>query len=269
MRALPWMVLVVVALRMDASAATAVLLTFTTAFVALYVVRPLRTRRREAAQLRLRSCRPYLPLLTMATAMKVVAMLSTLALHQQLAARRMLPRLPGDEVIVSPEFLAQPLGPVALFLAMAVLGPLIEEFTFRGRMQHTLEHAFGPVSAIATSAITFSVLHGRIDAVHHLAFGVFAGWVVWRTGSIWSAVYMHALNNALAQLMVHLTSDSAVPWNESVGAPWPLAIVGGLVGFGGLLAVGGRIQRLARSERAGFHGEANKHSLGVAISPAA
>ena len=261
------MVLVVVALRLDAGAATAVLLGIAALFVALYVVRPLSARRRMAAQLRLRSCRPYLSLLTVAAAMKLLAMVSTLALHQQLAARRMLPRMPDDGDIVSPEFLARPFGPVALFLTIVVLGPLIEEFTFRGRLQHTLEHAFGLVPAIATSAITFSVLHGRVDAFHHLAFGVFAGWVVWRTGSIWSAVYMHALNNAVAQLLIHLTSSSPLPWDDRAAGLWPFAIIGAIVGFGGLLAVGARIHRMAGGERPGFHGGRRKRPRGMAISP--
>lgn len=263
------MVLVILALRTDAGAATAALLGIIALFVGLHVVRPLRARPRVAAQLRLRSCRPYLPWLTLASGMKLLAMVSTLALHQQLAARRMLPRMPNDDDVASPELLAQPLGPLALFLAMAVLGPLIEEFTFRGRVQHTLEHAFGLVPAIVSSALVFSVLHGRVDAVHHLAFGVFAGWVVWRTGSIWSAVYMHAVNNGVAQLLMHLTSDSPVAWDERAAGLWPLAIIGGIVGVGGLIAVGARIHRIAQAERPGLHGGRRKRSVGMAISPVA
>ncbi len=265
----PWMTLVVLALRRDAGVATAVLLGMITLFVAVYVVRPLRARRRIAAQLRLRSCRPYLPLLTVATAMKLLAMISTLALHHQLAARRILPRLPEDEDVVSPEFLAHPFGLVAVFLAVAILAPLIEEFAFRGRVQHTLEHAFGIVPAIAITAIAFSVLHGRIDAVHHLAFGLFAGWVVWRTGSIWSAVYMHALNNANGQLLTHLTSDSVGTWDGDAAKLWSVAILCGILGFGGLIAVGARIHRVALAERPGFHGSPRNRSARMAISTVA
>src|SRR5687767_10836452 len=265
----PWMVLVILALRMDAGAATTTLLGITVLFVGLHVVRPLRARPRMAAHLRLRSCRPYLPLLTLATGTKLLAMVSTLALHQQLAARHMLPRMPNDEDVASPELLAQPLGPIALFLAMVVLGPLIEEFVFRGRVQHTLEHAFGLVPAIASSAIVFSVLHGRVDAVHHLAFGVFAGWVVWRTGSLWSAVYMHALNNGIGQLLTHLTSDSVSTWNGNATGLWSFAILCGIMGFGGLIAVGARIHRVALVERPGFHGGPRNRSSRMAVSTVA
>lgn len=246
-----WMIPVVAALGMDAGAATAALLLTIAIFVGLYVVRPLHANRRMAAQVRLRSCRGYLPVLTLAAGMKLLLMLSTLALHEQLAARRMLPKMPDDADVMSAELLTHPLGHVALFLAIAVMAPLIEEFGFRGRMQHTLEHAFGVGPAIAASALVFSVLHGRIDGVHHLAFGVFAGWVVWQTRSIWSAVYIHALNNAAAQLLMHLASNSAVDWSDSVTTLWPYAIVGGLIGLGGMIAAGARIHRIAHAERQG------------------
>jgi membrane protease YdiL (CAAX protease family) len=260
-----WMIPVVVALRMDAGAAIVVLLGTTTLFIGLYVVRPLKAKSRVAAHLRLRFCRSYLALLSLAAAMKLLLMLSTLALHEQLAARRMLPKMPDDEDVISAELLAQPLGQVALFLAIVVMAPLIEEFGFRGRMQHTLEHAFGVVPAIAASAVMFSVLHGRIDAAHHLAFGVFAGWVVWRTGSIWSAVYMHALNNAAAQLLLHLTTISTADWSDRVDVLWPYAIVAGIVGVGGLIAAGSGIHRVAQAEQRRHSGRTR--SPAIAISP--
>ena len=249
-----WIIPVVVALRMDAGTAIVILLGTVALFVGLYVVRPLHAHPRVAAQLRLRSCRRYLPWLTVATAMKLLLALSTLALHEQLAARRLLPELPDDEDFASAEFLAQPLGPVALCLAIAVLVPLIEEFSFRGRVQHTLEHAFGVGPAVVVSAVAFSVLHGRVDAVHHLAFGIFAGWVVWRTGSIWAAVYMHALNNGAAQLLTHLTSHVMLTGKARSAELWPFAVVVGLIGLAGLIAVGARIDQIARAERPGVRG---------------
>ena len=264
--AFAWMIPVAVALKLHAARATAALLLTIAIFVGLYVVRPLRANRRMAALLRLRSCRRYLAALTFAAGAKVLLMLSTLALHEGLAARRMLPKMPNDEDFVSAQFLGQPLGPVALFLAIAVMAPLIEEFGFRSRVQHPLEHAFGAVPAIAASAIVFSVLHGRIDAVHHLAFGVFAGWVVWRTGSIWAAVYIHSLNNAVAQLLMHLTSDSAIDWSTSAPTLWPYAMVGGLVGLGGMIAAGARIHRIARAERRASH-SGRTRSAAIAMSP--
>ena len=260
-----WLAAVILALQLNAGAATAVLLGTTLLFLGLHVLRPLRVQPRVAAHLRLRSCRRYLPWLAVATVMKLVLGLSTLVLHDRLAVRRLLPRLPDDRDIVAPDFLAQPLGPVALFLALAVTVPLIEEFAFRGRAQHTLEHAFGAIPAITASAIVFSVLHGRVDAVHHLAFGVFAGWVVWRTGSIWSSVFMHALNNAAAQILMPLSTNGSAS-SDASAAVWPYAIAGGVAGLVGLIATGLQIHRIAREHRPVFHRGRALATSAVAIS---
>jgi membrane protease YdiL (CAAX protease family) len=262
-----WMIPLVVALRIDASGATAVLVGTVALFIGLYVVRPLRSNPRMAARLRLRPCRPYLPWLTFAAPMKLLLMFSTLALHEQLAAWRMLPKLPQDEDFISAAFLAHPLGQLALFLAIAVMAPLIEEFAFRGRMQHALEHTFGFIPAIVISAAAFSLLHGRIDAIHHLAFGLFVGWVVWRTGSIWTAVYVHALNNAAAQLLMNLPTDQVMSSSDMASRLWPYAIATGVLGLGGLILAAARIHRLVDAERPGFHREASQRSLGIAVSP--
>lgn len=262
-----WMVPLAIALRIDPVWATALLLGGVLTFVALYVVRPLRAQPRLAARLRLRSCRGYLPWLTLAAGLKLLLMLSSLALHQQLSTWRILPRLPDDPEFVSAAFLGSPFGAFALFLAIAVMAPLIEEFAFRGWMQHELEHTLGLVPAIVFTGLTFSLLHGRIDAIHHLAFGLFAGWVVWRTGSIWTAVYMHALNNAAAQLIMHLTSDSFLSWDQGVPWLWPYALTIGSLALGGFVATGRRIHRVAQGERPRAGAWSRQRPVGHAMTP--
>ena len=263
-----WMVPLVIALSIDPVWATVGLLGALSIFITLYVVRPWRVHPRLAARLRLRSCRQYLPWLTVAAALKLVVMLSSLAIHERLATWRILPKLPDDSELVSAAFLGSPFGPFALFLGIAVLAPLIEEFAFRGWMQHELEHTLGLIPAILISGVTFSLLHGRIDAIHHLAFGLFAGWVVWRTGSIWAAVYMHALNNAAAQLMMHLTSDSFPSWERFASWLWPYALIVGGLALGGFVATGARIHRIAQVERPRAGAWSAKRSLGHAMTPA-
>jgi membrane protease YdiL (CAAX protease family) len=262
-----WMVPLVIALRIDPAKATVVLLGTIAIFVALYVVRPLRLQPRMVAHLRLRPCRRYLSWLTLAVALKLLLILSSLVLHEQLATWRILPRLPDDPEFVSAAFLAHPFGPLALFLAIAVMAPLIEEFAFRGWMQHELEHTLGLVPAIVFTGALFSLLHGRIDAIHHLAFGLFAGWVVWRTGSIWAAVYMHALNNAGVQLMMHVTPDSFMSWSQIPSWLWPYAIAVGVLALGGFIGTGARIHRMAQIARPRARAWSHKRSLGPAVTP--
>lgn len=244
-----WLVLLVIALRVEPHWAVVLLLGTIGSFCLLYVWRPVRGYPRLAARLRLRPWLRYLPWLTLAALLKLAFALSSLLVHDRLATRRILPSLPEDPEVVSQAFLASPFGLVALFLGVAVLAPLIEEFAFRGWMQHEIEHAIGLVPAIAASAIAFSLLHGRIEAIHHLAFGVFAGWTVWRTGSIWTGVYMHAVNNGVAQLLMVLTDDATPLPSPHAAWLWPAVLAVGTLSLGGFIVAGTNIHRLAQAER--------------------
>ena len=247
-----WMVPMVAALQLAPRAAAAVMLATVGAFVARNVVRPLHSRSRLAARLRLRPFARYVPLLTLAVAAKLVLVFSSFLLHEEMAARRILPRLPDTPEIVSPAFVAHPLGAAAMVLAIAVLAPLIEEFAFRGKMQHVLEHSVGIRAAIIIPAVLFSALHGLVDAIHHLPYGLFAGWVVWRTGSIWGAVYMHALNNSVAAAALFVPDDSPSRSDMPAGL-WPYAIVAAVVALGALLTIGRRIHGIANTIRPRAH----------------
>jgi uncharacterized protein len=243
-----WMVPVVAALQMVPAAAAALMLATLGAFLARNVVRPLRSHPRLAARLRLRPFARYAPLLTLAVAAKFVLVFSSFLLHEEMAARRILPRLPDNAEIVSPAFMAHPLGAAAVVVAIAVLAPLIEEFAFRGKMQHDLEHSVGTRTAIIVPALLFSALHGPADAIHHLPYGLFAGWVVWRTGSIWGAVYMHALNNSVAAAAL-FAPDNSRSHPEVPAGLWPYAILAAVVALAALLAIGRRIHQIANTTR--------------------
>jgi membrane protease YdiL (CAAX protease family) len=83
-------------------------------------------------------------------------------------------------------------------LVVAVIGPVAEEFVFRGFVWERLR-AFLPMPAVwVVSSLIFAAYHG--DPVHVLAVsitGLYLGWFRWMTGSIWPAVLVHVLNNSL------------------------------------------------------------------------
>lgn len=251
--AVPWMYLwivpIVAALQLRVEAATAALVALAVVFVVWNVARPLYSRPRLVASLRLRPWRRYAGWLTLATVAQFILAFASLVIHEQLAAWRFLPKLPSAPDLVPPDFFTHALGPVAMFLAVVIVTPLVEEFGCRGRMQHTLERAFGVVPAIVISAVIFSLLHGALVAVHHLAFALFVGWVVWRTGSIWTAVYVHALNNAAVLALLYLTHAWATSPQDVPLWLWPYAIAAGLIALGGLLAAAWRIHRIAQTDR--------------------
>ena len=263
-----WIVPVVAVLEMQVEPATAALAVLGAVFIWWNVMRPLRSRPRVSASLRLRPWRRYVGWLTAAAVAQFVLAFATLALHEQLAAWRFLPALPRGPDLVPPHFLGHVLGPVAMFLAVVIIIPLVEEFGCRGRMQYRLERAFGVIPAILIPAIIFSLLHGVLVAPHHLPFALFAGWVVWRTGSIWTTVYVHAFNNAAALLLLYLSRDWEVTSQDVPPWFWPYAIAIGLIALGGLLAAGWRIHRIAQIDRPRAGLWSRRRSLVHELTPA-
>lgn len=95
-----------------------------------------------------------------------------------------------------------PLGDrIAIALVATLLAPLCEEVAFRGYLQRTLAIRRGPLVAVAASALLFAVLH--LDPIRFpalIVLGLVFGWLSWRSGSTWSSVVAHAVNNGLASI---------------------------------------------------------------------
>jgi membrane protease YdiL (CAAX protease family) len=187
--------------------------------------------------------------LTLAAVAKTTLALATLVLHGQLAEWRFLPSLPNSPPLIPPHLSTHVLGPIAMIIAAAIITPMVEEFAFRGRMQSRLERSFGIVPAIAIPAILFSVLHGFTVAPHHLPFAIFVGWVVWRTGSIWPAVYVHALNNCVAVVLAFGELRWEFLSGETPAWLWLYTIPVGLLALSALLIACVQIDRLAQVHR--------------------
>ncbi len=90
-------------------------------------------------------------------------------------------------------------------VAILVIGvaPLTEELFFRGFMFAGLRRRMPFIVAAGISAGIWGLFHytgaGTWGVVIQLAaFGVILSWLYQRTGSLWPAVAVHALNNALA-----------------------------------------------------------------------
>jgi membrane protease YdiL (CAAX protease family) len=136
------------------------------------------------------------------------------------AALVVLPRIraiPADKQTFLDEYLRLPLGPAAVFVMVAVIAPLLEEFLFRGWMQRTLERRLAPWSAIAITAAAFGLVHGDLFGLPlRVAFGVASGYLAWRTRSIWPSVVLHgAYNGALVIL-----SDALPQVDERTLTAW-------------------------------------------------
>lgn len=99
-------------------------------------------------------------------------------------------------------------APWIAFVGVALLGPLCEELLFRGVLLSTYERRFAR-HAIWLVGILFAFLHPSLDqALGALFLGIVAGWVVFRTRSIWSGVLLHVGVNLVAALLALLLSQT-------------------------------------------------------------
>ncbi len=86
-----------------------------------------------------------------------------------------------------------------LFVAGAILAPIVEEILFRGFLQKSLSHKMPVWAAIAISALIFGAIHLDFYALPVLAVmgGIF-GVLYHLTGSLRVTILAHVINNAAA-----------------------------------------------------------------------
>ena len=120
------------------------------------------------------------------------------------------------------------IGFVISVLSMAVAPALLEEFIFRGAIMGTLLK-FGKGFAIFTSALLFGLVHGNLVQIP-FAFmvGIILGVLTLRTGSIWTAVIVHFLNNFISVCLDYLSKNIS----EDLMSGISLILMGVMVALG-------------------------------------
>ena len=146
-------------------------------------------------------------------------------------------------------------------VAVLALAPaLCEEVLFRGYVQREAERGMGVLGGILFSGIAFGVYHLRFSQVLPLCMiGVFLAYLVWRTGSLWPAVVVHFVNNAIAVVLAAFASRNQaldMADMERVQVPWYL-VVAGLLLFAALMRSLHRMT-MDRHARAGHARELGK-----------
>lgn len=105
-------------------------------------------------------------------------------------------------------------APVWLFVAMVLLlGPLIEEFLFRGLLYPVIAEWWGVAMGIVATAFVFSALHidqGIYGFLARFLVGIFLAFLYERTDSIWYPVLAHSGYNLGAHL-VGLALEALLP----------------------------------------------------------
>lgn len=111
---------------------------------------------------------------------------------------------------VDPSSALSPSGsPWIIFLGVVFVAPLLEELLFRGVLLSTYRGPLG-AHAVWLVGILFGFLHPSLDqALGAVFLGMVAGWVVYRTGSIWAGIFVHLGTNLVGGALLLLTSLAA------------------------------------------------------------
>lgn len=110
-----------------------------------------------------------------------------------------------------------------LFLA-AITPAFAEEFLFRGVLLGSTREAMRPWRAIALNAAIFALFHlSPVRLLPTAWLGFLLAWTVWRTGSIWTSVAMHAVNNGAVVLLASLPAPPEWTAETTEAPPWLLA----------------------------------------------
>ena len=84
-------------------------------------------------------------------------------------------------------------------LAIAIIGPVLEELLFRGAITKALLQQYNPTKAILISALLFGVFHiNPAQILPAFLIGILLAWTYYKTGSLIPSILMHILNNSLA-----------------------------------------------------------------------
>ncbi|AWN23701.1 CPBP family intramembrane metalloprotease domain-containing protein [Deinococcus irradiatisoli] len=141
-----------------------------------------------------------------------------------------------------PEFLSKGTDVWVLLLAAGFLIPLAEEVAFRGVLMRGLERARGPLLAALLSSLLFGLAHGapaQVIAILPLAW--LMARAVQHSGSLWTSVSVHILNNALAVGLGSFLQgrDLGALGGDLSGVKIPVSLgLAGLLVAGAALAIG-------------------------------
>ncbi len=129
-------------------------------------------------------------------------------------------------------------GGVALFLAVSLVSPWLEEWLFRGAMLKSYARRKGLHLALWLQAAVFGVVHGEpVTAMGAFFLGwIFGRWVA-AGASLKSVFWAHAINNLASLMGVHLNIPFLRPDTPTSA---PVALLGFLV----MVFVFARVARL-------------------------
>lgn len=94
-------------------------------------------------------------------------------------------------------------------LMLVILAPVMEEMLFRGILLEAVRSKYSSGRAIVVSALMFGVIHFiPQQVVNAFVIGLILGYIYVRTDSLWPVIIIHALNNAMAYVIMQWSDDA-------------------------------------------------------------
>jgi membrane protease YdiL (CAAX protease family) len=120
------------------------------------------------------------------------------------------------------------IGVLAAILLFCVIAPICEEFLFRGFIFGALRNWRGPWIAAILTGMLFGAIHAgsapAVDLLPLALLGMLLCGLRQVTGSLYPAIALHALNNAIA-----LGTDKDWGWQIPVTLVAALAMIAGVI----------------------------------------
>jgi hypothetical protein len=134
----------------------------------------------------------------------------------------------GSEPVASPVPVSERLLALAIVVVTTPLQSAGEEYFFRGYLGQAIGALVRtPFVPILVTSVLFAAAHGSQDVplfCDRLAFGLVAGWLVWRTGGLEAGIAMHAVNNLLA-LGIAISAGQLSDTLVVTGTSWLIALI--------------------------------------------
>ena len=109
------------------------------------------------------------------------------------------------------------------FLAIVVIGPLMEELLFRGLILYELDKHINTYIAIIIQAVLFGLVHLNFyQLTYTVLIGIILGLAYVWLKSIWAPIIIHVVNNGLSFALTTFSNvdDSAVDFTGVIYALW-------------------------------------------------
>lgn len=129
-----------------------------------------------------------------------------------------------------------------MIVIIAVLPAIFEELLCRGILLRGYE-GYGIRFGVVISAVFFAILHFSLtNFIFPLLLGIMLGVMVYRTNSIYSAIIVHFVNNAVGVIVLFFTKPSQTDFYEQITKTdilqyLCLAIIAGIVMAGALIYI--------------------------------